>query len=174
MSSIANDYEDFEMISNETKKWAEEDGLEFERAEILEELAELIRNDYAKAYLISPDPPHVVVAAYSEACADSLWFMLTTAGKRTMKELESGTRGSALRNRISTITPSLFVNSSSTLPASSYPTTLIGFPIVSEIAFWSSSGNPSNRPGGAFMSTTKLPGFGFVGCESMIEGGHYI
>jgi hypothetical protein len=92
MSSIANDYEGFEMVSNETNKWAEESGIEFGRAEILEELSELIRNDYAKAYLLSPHPPHVVVAAYSEACADALWFMLTTAGIRAMKELEAGTR----------------------------------------------------------------------------------
>jgi hypothetical protein len=91
MLSIADDYEDLEMISKTTKEWAEEGGFEFGRTEILEQLAEVIRRDYAKAYVLSEHPPHVMVAAYSEDHADALWFMLTTAGIRTVKEFEAGT-----------------------------------------------------------------------------------
>jgi hypothetical protein len=87
MSSIANDYEDFEMISNTVTKWAEEGSLQFERKEILQELAELIRSGWAQAYILSVQPPHTLIADYSEAHADDLWFMLTPAGIRAMNEL---------------------------------------------------------------------------------------
>jgi hypothetical protein len=70
MSSIADDYEEFEMVSNTATKWAEEDGLQFDRKEVLRELAELIQLGYAQAYILSAHPPHTLVADYSEARAD--------------------------------------------------------------------------------------------------------
>ncbi len=89
MSSIADDYEDLEMVSNTATKWAEEDGLQFDRKEILRQLTELIRNGYAQAYVLSAQPPHTVVADYSEARADDLWFMLTAKGIGAMNELDA-------------------------------------------------------------------------------------
>src|SRR6266850_523872 len=64
MSSIADDYEDFEMVSNTATKWAEGDGLHFDRKEILRELAELIGKGYAQAYTLSAYPPHTVAVDY--------------------------------------------------------------------------------------------------------------
>lgn len=89
MSSIADDYEDFEMVSNTASRWAEEDGLQFDRKEILRELAELIRNGHAQAYTLSAQPPHSLLAEYSEARADDLWFMLTPAGVQALTELDA-------------------------------------------------------------------------------------
>jgi hypothetical protein len=89
MSSIANDYEDFEMVLNTTAKWAEEDGLQFGREELLSELSELILKGYAQSYVLSAQPPHTLVADYSEARADDLWFMLTPAGIRELNELDA-------------------------------------------------------------------------------------
>lgn len=89
MSSMADDYEDFEMISETAAKWAEEDGLQFDREEILSELAELIRRGDAQAYILSPRPPHTLVADFSMARADELWFMLTAQGIRALKEMDA-------------------------------------------------------------------------------------
>jgi len=90
MSSIADDYEDFEMVSSTVSEWAEEDSIQFDRKEILKELAELIRSGYAQAYILSAQPPNaLLVADYSEAHADDLWFMLTRAGIGIMKELDA-------------------------------------------------------------------------------------
>jgi hypothetical protein len=49
MSSIADDYEDFEQVAKTSEKWAKEDGLRFEHDEILHALAELIGDSHAQA-----------------------------------------------------------------------------------------------------------------------------
>jgi hypothetical protein len=89
MSSIADDYEDFEQVAKTLEKWAEEDGLQFGLDEILHALAELIGDGHAQAYVLSEHPPHVLVADYSEGRAHDLWFMLTAAGKQALDDLDA-------------------------------------------------------------------------------------
>jgi hypothetical protein len=88
MSSIADDYEDFEMVEHTTIEWAKEDGWQFSRQEILGELTGLIRNGHAQTYLLSTQPPHVVVAEYSEKSAEDLWFYLTPTGIQVLREMD--------------------------------------------------------------------------------------
>ena len=88
MSSIADDYEDFEQVAKTSEKWAKEDGLRFEHDEILHTLAELIGDGHAQAYVLSEHPPHVLVADYSEGRVHGLWFMLTAVGKQALGDLD--------------------------------------------------------------------------------------
>src|SRR5258708_4430401 len=60
------------------------------------------------------------------------------------------------------VCPSLSLNSSSALPASSYSVNKTGLPTISLIACWSSSGRSSKNPFGIVVSTTISPGFGFM------------
>lgn len=67
-----------------------EDGLRvFGRQELLSELADLIRTGYARAYILSAQTPHTLVADYSEGRADDLWFLLTASGLRALNELDA-------------------------------------------------------------------------------------
>lgn len=93
MSSIADDYEDFEQVAKTLEKWAEEDDLQFGHDEIVHALAELIGDGHAQAYLLSERPPHVVVADYSEERAHDLWFMLTVEGKQALADLDADPSG---------------------------------------------------------------------------------
>ena len=89
MSSIADDYEDFEQVSKTLEKWSEEDGFQFGHDEMLHAIAELIGDGHAQAYVLSEHPPHVLVADYSEGRAHDLWFMLTAAGKQALDDLDA-------------------------------------------------------------------------------------
>jgi hypothetical protein len=88
MSSISDDYEDFGTVEHTTIDWAKQDGWKFTRQEILLELADLIRKGHAQAYLPSSRPPHVVIAEYSEECADQLSFYLTPMGIESLRDLD--------------------------------------------------------------------------------------
>ena len=66
MSSIADDYEDFEQVSKTVEKWSEEDGLQFGHDEMLHAIAELIGDRPRPSVRSIEHPPHVLVADYSE------------------------------------------------------------------------------------------------------------
>jgi hypothetical protein len=52
----------------------------FDKQEVQTEIFGLIRDGYAKAYILSPTPPHAVVTDYLDIRADEFWFMLTPLG----------------------------------------------------------------------------------------------
>ena len=88
MSCIADDYEEFSEISSTVSKWAEEDGLHFDREAILDQLSELIRGNEAQAYNLSSRQPHVVPVDFSEGSTENVWFMLTPSGIEALAALE--------------------------------------------------------------------------------------
>jgi hypothetical protein len=89
MSAIANDYESFQIVTDTVAEWAKKDGVKvFHRQELLAEIGALVRDGYALAYILSPQPPHTSIAEYRESRADELWFWLTVAGIRALKQLE--------------------------------------------------------------------------------------
>ena len=89
MSSIADDYEELQMIFTTVGEWAKEDGLMFDSKEILDQLSALIRAEHVQAYKLSSHPPHVVAVDFSEACAGDLWFMLTVSGRQALDQLDA-------------------------------------------------------------------------------------
>jgi hypothetical protein len=85
MASMADDYESLELILGSVSTLARGDGFPaFDKQEVQTEISELIRDGYAKAYILSSRPPHAVVADYLDSRADEFWFMLTPLGIQQM------------------------------------------------------------------------------------------
>jgi hypothetical protein len=85
MASMADDYESLELIVDSVSALAREDGFPaFDKQAVQTEISELIRDGYAKAYILSPTPPHAVVTEYLDTRADEFWFMLTALGIQAM------------------------------------------------------------------------------------------
>jgi hypothetical protein len=89
LESVANDYESFELIEEELKKWAKEAVLEVSADEITVHLANLIRDGLVRAYVLSPQPPHSVVAEFSSDRRDELWYWVTPEGLKLVREQEN-------------------------------------------------------------------------------------
>ena len=82
---MADDHESLEIISDTVNTLAKADGLSaFDGQQVRTEIAGLIRDGYARAYILSTTPPHAVVTEYLDSRADDLWFMLTPLGIRPM------------------------------------------------------------------------------------------
>lgn len=87
MSAMADDYESLETIVESVNWMASENDLPgFAMRDVQPTVAELVREGYASAYILSPTPPHSTIVDYSDNRADELWFMLTAAGIRAMNE----------------------------------------------------------------------------------------
>lgn len=85
MASMADDYESIEIILATVNTLAKEDGLSaFDEQQVRTEIAALIRDGCAKAYILSSTPPHAVVTEYLDSRVDELWFMLTPLGIQAM------------------------------------------------------------------------------------------
>lgn len=92
MSCIADDYEELSNVCRTVREWAEQDGLHFDVTEIVAQLSELMGIDQARAYLLSPRPPHVVSVDFSPkegSSGDNVWFMLTRSGLEEMDKLDA-------------------------------------------------------------------------------------
>jgi len=88
LSAIADDYEDLEIVSSEVTKWAKEDGkISVAREEIIRGLEQLIDEGYAKAYVLSPQPPHAKSVPFSAEHIGELRFYITPKGKKLAKSL---------------------------------------------------------------------------------------
>jgi len=87
MSAMADDYESLETIVESVNRMATENDVpKFAVRDVQPAVAELVREGYASAYILSSTPPHSAVVDYSDSRADELWFMLTTAGILAMNE----------------------------------------------------------------------------------------
>ncbi len=82
LCAIANDYEDFAIISDEVSKWQ---GKSVSHSEIVEALAEVISMGLAQAYVLSPTPPHTTPVGFSKDDVERLWFYVTPEGKRLVQ-----------------------------------------------------------------------------------------
>src|SRR5260370_19494133 len=82
LRAISDDYENFEKIVEDVSNWCADRQLEAGRPAIKEALETLIKDSYAQAYLLTPDPPaNAEAVKYSEAKLDDLWFYVTAKGK---------------------------------------------------------------------------------------------
>lgn len=77
-SSVANDYEPLQMIFEQVGKWFREDRQSVTEGEILDMLTSLIREDYVRAYRLSPEPQ--LVTGVPKRFTD-VWFYATSKGK---------------------------------------------------------------------------------------------
>lgn len=92
MDSIANDYEDFRMISREVMKWASERALYVETGEVADALMDLVECGFAKAYRLSANSPFETVERPEAREISEYYFLLTDEGRASLEhsDAESG------------------------------------------------------------------------------------
>ena len=82
LNSMADDYENFEMLFSETLRQAKQQGQVLNRAETLEAIEQLISQGLAQAYILSPTPPFATPVEFRRSDVEQLWFYITPTGKR--------------------------------------------------------------------------------------------
>jgi hypothetical protein len=87
LEAMANDYESFECIEEQVKKWMKNEQTGVTKQELALTLETLITEGYARAYILSPVPPHSKFEKFSLERLDELWYHLTTRGKQLVKAL---------------------------------------------------------------------------------------
>jgi hypothetical protein len=85
LSRIADDYESFEHITDSLSRLP---GASPRPEEIREALAALIADGSAASYYLSPQPPHVTRAEFSQESIANLWFYVTPLGKAAAWNLD--------------------------------------------------------------------------------------
>lgn len=89
MDSIANDYEDFEMITYEVTRWAAEKGLTVTPDQIKSALRGVVLDGLARAYRGSLTGPGEVIDGWPEPDTDwNLYYKLTPEGHRVLESME--------------------------------------------------------------------------------------
>jgi len=92
MSSIADDYEDLEIVLKDASRWEAESGTPLDRLKVDETLTELIKEGYAEAYILSADQPKIKRIEYSPEHAGNLWFYLIPKVRRFSRSFRGGDR----------------------------------------------------------------------------------
>jgi hypothetical protein len=59
LEAMANDYESFQCILEQVTKWSGQKGLPIQKDEVAGAVEHAIRDGYALAYSLSPQPPHM-------------------------------------------------------------------------------------------------------------------
>ena len=88
LRAIADDYENFDRILRDVKRWAATRGFKPRESAILKALDSLIQASCARAYSLSEAPgakPQIV--PFRENRVDELWFYVTPKGKRLVRAL---------------------------------------------------------------------------------------
>jgi hypothetical protein len=88
LSSVADDYESFELIEEQVARWAGDAKMDFTANELAEHLGDLIRDGLIRAYVLSPRPPHSAVAEFSPKRLAELWYLATPEGTKVVKVQE--------------------------------------------------------------------------------------
>lgn len=78
---IADDYENFETIIEDVRRWASYKEIQPTNDEVIEALEDLIAKSEADAYALSAKPPEIWRVTYSRAHLGKLWFYVTAKGK---------------------------------------------------------------------------------------------
>jgi hypothetical protein len=93
MDSIANDYENFEMVVSETGKFAEMQGMQVDQSAIIKVLRQLIDDGDAQVYVFSGTSHLPTPADYAVDRLEDLWFYLTPKGNAALSSGNSETEG---------------------------------------------------------------------------------
>jgi len=87
LEAMANDYENFECIEEQVNKWMKNEQADVSKQELALTLETLITEGYARAFILSPVPPHSTFAEFSLERLDDLRFHLTTRGEQVVRAL---------------------------------------------------------------------------------------
>lgn len=82
---ISDDYENFQIIFDQTRRIGALRKMDVAETEVAEALRKAITEGYAAAYVLSPQPPHATEVEYVPAQLKELWFFVTPRGKSAAK-----------------------------------------------------------------------------------------
>jgi hypothetical protein len=88
LSAVANDYEDFAMISSEVSQWVADGGGFLTRDQLVKAVGELIAEGLVGSYELSPTSRSARLTEYSPDRIEELWFYVTEKGKLGEKKRE--------------------------------------------------------------------------------------
>ena|SRR5438105_1547127 len=87
LEAMSNDYESFQCILDQVRKWSDEKGLSTSRGQVLEALQRVITQGYARSFSLSPHEPYCYPAEFSLDRLDELWFHVTPKGRELVINL---------------------------------------------------------------------------------------
>ena len=88
MTSVADDYENLQLIIRDVTRWGKRLQVSPTREEVIKAIEHVIVDGYAQSYLLLPRSPHSVPVAFDLQRVDDLYFYLTPAGKKLVKNVE--------------------------------------------------------------------------------------
>jgi len=81
LRAISDDYESLDIITRQISQFEESRDLRIADEEVRTALGELIQDNLAQAFRLSPWPPHAVAVPFAYESANELWFYATPPGK---------------------------------------------------------------------------------------------
>jgi hypothetical protein len=93
LSSISNDFEDFETVVSDVSRSTTEKGQNVTREKIIRALEEAIHEGSAGAYILSAVPSRITPTVFSIGKIDKLWFRVTPKGKKLVERLDRQSQG---------------------------------------------------------------------------------
>ena len=88
MAAAANDYENLPVIIQDVTNWGKSRNISPAREEIIEAIETLVVDGHAQCYLLSSRAPHSTAVKFDRTRVDDLYFYLTPAGKKIVKNTE--------------------------------------------------------------------------------------
>ena len=91
LASIADDYEPLEQVLEHLRRFTPE--MDASIHNISQALENLLKHGLARAYVLSPHPPHVTEVPFDGSKLDELYFYVTPQGKQVVEQdskLETG------------------------------------------------------------------------------------
>ena len=82
LRAMADDYEDFNAVFDETSKLASELGRSVTKPEVIEILESVINEGLAQAYKLSSASPWTTPVDFNKGNIEQLWFYVTPQGKQ--------------------------------------------------------------------------------------------
>jgi len=88
MTSVADDYENLPIIIEVVTNWAKGRNVFPAREEVVNAIETLTVEGHVQSYWLSPHAPHAAAVQFDRNRVDDLYFYLTPAGKKIVKNTE--------------------------------------------------------------------------------------
>ena len=85
LASVADDYEDLSIITQDVTNWAKDRNILPARRDIIRAIEVLIINGHVQSYLLSEHAPHSTAVKFDPSRVDDLYYYVTSAGKKIVK-----------------------------------------------------------------------------------------
>ena len=87
LATISDDYESLEDITRQLRRYSQASMTRVSDVLVVDVLAELVEENLAPTYILSPNPPHARPVPFSRDSLVDLWFYITPLGKTVVQSL---------------------------------------------------------------------------------------